>query len=120
MKIEPVSRISSVPFGLNVKIDSKLLKSASKTDYDVLVDIQRELRGIGLDRDVFFKAVEGPNKTIVNVAHMDDNMSLQRLYPTDNKKPFAMEDFIKYLREKVGWYEDQLKMDRELEAAFGK
>ena len=117
MDIKPVSNVS---FGLNVKIDPKILKQATKTEYDVLMDIQRDLRGVRLDEDVFFKAIEGPNKNIVNVAHTEGDVPLPRLYSYDNKQSFKMDDFIKYLREKLDWYELRFQADRALEEGFGK
>ena len=116
MDIKPISNVS---FGLNVKIDPKILKKATKTEYDEIIELQRDLRGVRLDEDVFFRAVEGPNRDVVNVAHMEGDLPLPRLYPYGDKHPFTIGDFIKYLREKLDWYELRFQGDRALEEGLG-
>ena len=117
MYIQPLNSGTGVPFGLNVKIDKKILKSATQQEIDKIKGIKRDLVNIKNDANVQFNAVQDSHGRIVNVSHTEDGGKLPSLYEKDQS--FRMDDFIGFLEENRQWYEIRFFGDRDVHDAFG-
>ena len=113
----PIHPVSNVSFGHRVSIDPKILKNASKKDLQIINNLKRKISSNRIDQNLSFVAVVNKANEVVNVRHIENGTSFERMYPKE--KPVSTKDFIEFLQKNKEWHENRYYMNRMLEEAFG-
>ena len=117
MYIQPINNINNVNFGLKVSYSPSLLRGATNEECTAVRELVQSLRGNRMEAVVHFGEVFDSQGKIVNVSHIEGDMSLPSMYKKN--QPYVISDFINFLRQQIDSYERRFMIEREAEDAFG-